>query len=129
MRKLKKNIPFISFWILNSLLLYLATLVYPSAYVLGNMSLSSGMAAIVAGLVWTAIVWWLRPLCRNLNIKPKGRYNMFAFYWVANFIAIWVTARLSVLTGFGIYRFTWAIWLALVADVAQWLVWQVLKKK
>ena len=124
---MKKNIPFLIFWLLNSLFLYFATIMYPTNFVLGNVSFSTFWATLVAGLVWTGLVWYSKPFIMKFGLKIKGRGIMFVFYTAANFIAIWIIARLSAVTGFGISRFTWAISLAIVANTTQWLTWQALK--
>lgn len=124
---MKKYIPFISFWLLNSILLHLATTFYPLNFVLGNFWLSKLQATLWAGFWVTALVWSARTVSERLNIKLEGRLRMFLFYWLANAAAIWLVARFAPLTGFGISRFTWAIGLGLVMNVAQWGLWQGLK--
>ena len=126
MRKLKKYYGFISFWVLDSLLLYLATLAYPTVYVLGNFRLSVLWAAIVAGFIWTVLVWFSEPIVAIVKLKVPDKMQM-VFYLFANFVALWLVARISPYSGFGVASFVWAFVLALLANFAQWLVMKVVK--
>jgi len=124
---MKKYLPFLSFWLLGSLFLYLATLFYPANFELGNFWLSSLAAAFWAGFWLTALVWAAKPALVKFNLKLKGRAKMFLFYWLCNSAAIWIVARFAPLTGFGISRFYWAIGLGLILNLGQWGLWQGLK--
>jgi len=127
--KVKKYVPFLSFWGLNAILLYLAVIVFPLNYVVGNASLRPPAAIVFSGLVWTLLVWYSTPICRGIGLKLlKGRSKMLVFYFLANSAGIWLTARGSAITGFGITSFVWAIYLGFVANIAQWGLWQGVKR-
>ena len=125
---LKKNIPFVSFWVLDSLLLYLAELIFPDYFVLGNFWLSGPLAMLWAGLWLTVILWGAMTLPKRLNINIDKPLKMFLYYWLTNLVAIWVLARFAALSGFGIAAFYWAIGLGLVANLVQWGLWTGLEK-
>ena len=115
----KKNLlPFILFWLLDSLILYLAVLVFPKHLVLGSKMVTGWAAAFVAGFTWTLIVWLLKPLVLHFT-KTKGKLFLFGFYLVLNFVALWLTARLGPIVGFGTTRFVWLIPMAVAADIIQ----------
>ena len=120
----KYLLPFFIFWLVDSVILYLAALVMPAYLVLGSKTVSVWGAIFVAGFTWTLIVWLLKPLV-FLFKKLKGALAMFIFYLVLNFIALWLTARLGPIVGFGTTRFIWLIPVAIAADVLQYLVWKV----
>ncbi|MBI2065952.1 phage holin family protein [Candidatus Woesebacteria bacterium] len=126
MRKLKKYYGFISFWVLDSLLLYLASVVYPAAYVLGTFRLSVFWAAIFAGFLWTVLVWFSEPIVAIVKLKISDKMKTF-FYLFANFVALWLVARISAYSGFGIASFVWAFLLALIANFVQYLIMKVVK--
>ena len=117
-------LPFIIFWLVNSVILYLAALIMPAYLVLGSKNVSIWGAIFVAGFTWTLIVWLLKPFV-FLFKKLKGTLAMFLFYLVLNFIALWLTARLGPIVGFGTTRFVWLIPVAIAADALQYLVWKV----
>ena len=121
----KHLIPFSFFWVVNSVLLYLAAMFYPMYFVLGTYRLSTFWAALVGGFVWTLLTCAAHPLLKKVNLKLNGRVIMFGFYFLANFIALWVTARLAPYTGFGATSYVWLAGLAIVADVVQYAVWKV----
>lgn len=126
MRKLKKYCGFISFWVLDSLLLYLASVVFPTAYALGTFKLSILWAAIVAGFIWTVLVWFSEPIVSIIKLKVSDKMKMF-FYLLVNFVALWLVARIAPYSGFGVASFVWAFLLALVANFAQYLVMKIVK--
>lgn len=115
---------FLTFWVLDSLTLYLAGLLYPSYFVLRSRWMVPLASVFVAGFIWTFLVWVSPPLV-GLFTKIKGRTAMFVFYFLTNFVALWLTARLAPISGFGTTKFTWLIFLALVADLLQYLVWKL----
>ena len=86
---MKKYYGFISFWLLDSLLLYLATVVYPAAYTLGTFRLSVFWAAVVAGFIWTVLVWFSKPIATIVKLKVPDKMKTF-FYLLANFVALWL---------------------------------------
>ena len=123
---MKKYYGFISFWVLDSLLLYLATVIFPAAYTLGTFRLSVFWAAIVAGFIWTALVWFSEPIVAIVKLKVSDKMKM-VFYLFANFVTLWFVARIAPYSGFGVASFVWVFLLALVANFAQWLVMKVVK--
>lgn len=86
--------------------------------------MSVWMSTFFAGLIWTAIVWFSAPAV-GMFTKLKGKTLMFGFYFLANFFALWLTARLAPVSGFGSVSFIWLVLLALVGNVAQYALWKV----
>lgn len=122
---MKKLLPFILFWIVNSLFIYLAAVIYPSRFVLGNFRFSMLTATIWAGL-WINVLGWVAMwLFGKLKINLTGMAQMFFGYWAVNAAAVWITARLATLTGLGIFSFWWAIGLGLVLNIVQYAVWKL----
>jgi uncharacterized membrane protein YvlD (DUF360 family) len=120
----KYLLPFLLFWLVDSIVLYLAVLIMPAYFVLGSKTVSMWGAIFVAGFTWTLIVWLLKPLV-FLFKKLKGTFAMFVFYLVLNFVALWLTARLGPVVGFGTTRFVWLILIAIAADAVQYLIWKI----
>lgn len=125
MIKIKKSNfkAFLVFWALDALILYFARILYPSFFMLGTAKVSVWVAVLVAGFVWTIVVWLSVPFI-ELFTKIKGRVLMFGFYFLANFAGLWLTARLAPVSGFGAKSFVWLTLLALIADILQYLVWK-----
>ncbi len=129
---MNKITPFIGFWVVNSLLIYLANLWLPSNFVLGNARWSPLVAVVLAGLAITIIVVVTTSVKIVLNRVAPALDSMpltLVYYFFANFAAIWIVARMAEIFGLGISKFTYVAGLALVADVAQWVVWTVLGPK
>lgn len=86
--------------------------------------MSAVWATLASGLVWTFLTWIVDPLFGTI-LKFKGRLLMFGFYFLVNFAALWITARLAPVFGFGTTRFVWLVILAFVADIFQYIVWKL----
>ena len=114
-------------WFVNSIIIYLGHVIYPSNIVLGNSFLSLTWAVAVAGFLLTVLCWASKTLTNMLKGKVKGRLAMFIYYWLVNSVAIWVIARLASFTGLGISRFYWAFGLGFATNLAQWLIRQLFK--
>ena len=126
---MKKYIPhFLIFWAVNSFLLYFATMNFRLYFVLGNWRFSPVGATIASGAIWTVLVFFAEPALSLFKFKVKGVGQMLVFYFVANFVALWITARLAPYLGFGTTKFVWLMGLALVADFVQFGIWKALKK-
>lgn len=124
---MKVYIRWVAIWLVNSLLFYLASVVFPGNFVLGNASLTPTWAALVSGFLLTVLCRLSKPLISRFGLKLAGRYKMFVFYWLVNAVAIWLVARFSYLTGFGISAYYWAIGLGFVTNLFQWLTRQLFK--
>lgn len=116
---------FLFIWLLNSIIFLLANKYYPSSYVLGNAVMTPLTAAIVSGFILSLIL----KLAKNFSSKVgKERYKLFVYYFLINAVGVWVIARLSVVSGFGIPVFTYAFCLGFFASLGQWLLRQVFKR-
>src|SRR3990170_3235475 len=102
-------------WAINTVLILLANSYFPQNYVLGNAVIPPLYAAIFSGLLLTVFDRAAKPVIKKLIKDERGRYIMFGIYWFTNFVGIWLIARISFLSGFGISKFTYAIILGFVA--------------
>ncbi len=115
-------------WLVNSVLLFAASWLYPSDFVLGNAALDKNIAGIFSGFLLTLFCKISKPLLKKLELHFQGRYKMFVTYWLINSLGIWVIARLEAVSGLGISAYYWAFGLGFVASFVQWLVRQAFKK-
>lgn len=122
---MKLYIRFLSVWALNSALFLLAANYFPSNYVLGNAVMPPVTAGIFSGFLLTLILKFAKAFSKNFS-EPK--YKRFVYYFLANSVAVWVIARLSVISGFGISSFKSAFCLGLAATLSQWLLRQAFKQ-
>lgn len=127
MRILKRYIRYLVIWAINTGVIMLANKYWPSNFVLGNAVIPPVYAAIFAGLLLTIFDKAIKPVVKKLNVKERGRIVMLGIYWLVNFLGIWIIARLSFLSGFGISAFYYGMILALFASLGQWLGRQLFK--
>lgn len=83
------------------------------------------MAVIISGLIWTVIVWLSQPLVKKFGNKLKAEYQTAGLYFIVNFVALWITARLAPFAGFGTTRFVWIAILAFIANLIQFAAWKL----
>lgn len=123
---MKKHIPLVVCWLVNSFIIYLIFSLYSNSVVLGNSWLSPFFSALVTGLLIVVVDHLAKHINKFfLHFNKKSR--MFGLYLAANIIGFWVLARIPSVTGYGIVRFTWAIILGVVVTLVQWVVRQGLK--
>ncbi len=125
---MRKPVSLIAFWIVNSLLVYLATRLMPANYVLGNVRHSVLSGAIVAGFVWTALVWIFKKALKNFKARMAQNQGRILFYIAVNFVVVWVVARFAPYTGFGLTSFVWAFVLGLAGSIVHFGIWKLAKR-
>jgi uncharacterized membrane protein YvlD (DUF360 family) len=122
---MKMYVRFLLVWAINSIVLLLANAYYPANFVLGNAVMTPTMAGILTGFLLTLLL----RVFGSFSRKPKSnRFLMFVYYFLANSFVLWLLARISVVTGFGIPSFKYAFYLGFVVCLVQWLVRQAFKK-
>lgn len=125
---MKKYLPFVSIWLVSTVVIYLAALALPSYFELGSHVISELPGAFLSGLLIALFNWAAKPILASLGSEYKDPVRLFIFYWVSNFLAIWLVARFAIYTGFGIVSYQWGIGLALFMNLAQYVMWQILQK-
>jgi uncharacterized membrane protein YvlD (DUF360 family) len=124
---LKKHIPLLICWFVNSLVLFIFNNFLPKDVVLGNGWLSSVMAIILMGLLLTVLDHVFKHV-NKMRFHLKGRNMLMAYYLMANVVSFWILARIPSFSGFGITSFWMAILLGIAVTMVQWLTRQGLKK-
>ena len=124
---MNKLLVFTLLLIANSILLYIASLIFPGNFVLGNQYFSSTIATFVGGLLWTLLLWLAILVGEEYKLKNKGDAVVKVYYLAANFAILWLIARIPFISGFGVTSFVWVLILALIATLVQWGVWKAHK--
>lgn len=125
MTRLKKYLRFLVVWAINSCIILLANNFYRSNLVLGNAVMTPVMAVILTGFLLTIFLRFAKSCSKPFS---GSRYKMFGYYFLANAVGIWILARLSAITGFGISAFYWAFYLGFYTTLGQWITRQAFKK-
>ena len=121
---------FFAYWIINSIVLFTASLIIPNhALVLGSWRFSGIEASIYAGfwltfLIW---IWWDFAIARRFNSYKK--FVAFSFFFMVNVSSILVLSRFSSVTGLVLLNFWWAFIIGIVTTVFQKVVWRLIVKK
>jgi hypothetical protein len=118
---------FVSYWIVNTIIISFANTFFPNAFELGNANLSIPVAGIFSGFLLTIVLLIARGLARSGKLLVRGRVFMFLYYWGSASIGIWLVARVAGLSGFGIARFTWAIGVGFATAFIHWVLRQAFK--
>ena len=116
---MKKYAPLLGYWLINSLLLLLAFKILPAHYVLGTYKLGVYQAALFAGIIWTVLLWVMEPLSVKFSSVLDSLKKVMAFYFLLNFVALWLTARIAPYSGFGTTSYLWLLLLSFVAVLFQ----------
>ena len=124
---MKQYVRYLIIWAINAGLILLANSLYPSNFVLGNAVIPPMYAAFFAGFLLMVFDRAAKPIIKRIIVTERSRYIMFGIYWFVNFVGIWLIARVSFLSGFGISAFYFALALGFVACLGQWLGRQFFK--
>jgi len=125
----RKPVALLIFWMLNCIILYVASVIFPQSYELGTYRISELSSAIFAGFSWTALVWIGKQILKRFGVKLAKEKERVVYYYIpANFIALWLISRFSYFFGFGIVSFWWALLLGVAAAFLQFGVWRLVKK-
>ena len=116
-------------WMIDGLLFYLAAMLLPTYFAIGNSLFTPFQASLFSGFVLTAAVWKIEPVAKYMELDLKPKANMVFAYFVVNVAAVWIIARFSMLTGVGIASYFYVIGFATVAYATQYIVTVQAKKK
>ena len=116
-------VTFLSFWIVNSLLLWIVSQIAPQGVVLGNQHILSPWASLFAGFILSAIDSMVEPTLAMTKIKPMTDYHWALTFFAANSVALWIITRFALIIGVGVAAFWWAVILGIVVTLGQWAVW------
>jgi len=110
----KKAVSFLTFWVVNTVVLLVANSIFGGNVVVGNQSISTGLSAIFAGLILTALIPLAPKAVEKSGYKIKNQNIWPAIFLSLNIVTLWILKRLAVVTGFGISSILWVIILAII---------------
>ncbi|CAN5349709.1 hypothetical protein BH10PAT1_BH10PAT1_0990 [soil metagenome] len=119
---------YLSYWLINSLTLYLFNLIFPSNFVLGNWKFNPIEAAIYAGFWVTFFIWIFWDFAIAKKIKFDTAIVTYGYFFFVNIFAFWLVSRFPGIAGFGISSWVVATGIALVALLLQRLAWRTVIK-
>ena len=119
------HILYLVYWLLSSIIVYLAFVVFPDNVVLGNARLGPIDSAIYSGFWITFFVWSMWDFILARGARTDEPVTAVLFFWVVNSIGIWLVARMAHFTGLGLASFFWALILGAVIDILQRLSWKL----
>ena len=126
---MKRYKQFTLLWLVNVVLLYLAEMLLPTQFTLGNNLFTPMLAALFTGFVWNVVLWNAEGMFKDLEMQSKNMMVMMGEYLGLNFVTLWLLARFAVLTGFGVSSYVYVFGLAFVANFVQYQTWVLTSKK
>lgn len=117
----KKLVVFLSFWVVNAVVLLVASVIFGGNVVLGNAKVSTPMAAIISGLIITGLTYGVQPLVDRSGLKVKGN-TIGGIYLVANIVFVWIIKRFALLLGLGVANILYTILVGALLTGGQWAV-------
>lgn len=118
---------YLLYWLVNSFTLSLFYYVFPEDFVLGTWKLTAVEASIYSGFWITFIVWIFWDYAMAKEWKSRG-LNTILWFWLANSVGIWITARFSNFTGFGISYYYLALILGFFTTLFQRIILKIVTK-
>lgn len=123
---------YLTFLLGNAVVIYGASMIFPSHVVLGTNVLSPFMALLYSSVVLTLIVVGLMPVIQMVgdSMKTKITDNMWMMlYLVINIVSLWGVARMAELLGLGLSSWMVALLLGAGLNIVQAILIKVSMSK
>jgi len=118
-------VTYIVLFVVNSIIILLANTFFPLLAVLGTVHISETWAIIHSVGALTLINTFAIPFVREYEKRSNkmfGSKEWMGFYFVINFLGIWLVTRFADQLGFGVSSWLVILVLALVLDLIQGIV-------
>lgn len=115
--------------IVNVVVLYLGSLLFPTLVVFGNDSIPSLLAVILISILLTILLALVPTIAKTVKLKLNSGVSMYMMYGVVNIAGLWILSKFAKTLGFGIGSFWVAIMLGAALTIAQYLLGTSLPKK
>lgn len=116
----KQIIQFLGFWLVNTLIIILASLIFTDNIVLGNDKVSMWQAAMISAFILAAASLGVGPLVKTSGFKIKNENAWAGIFFALNTIVLWVLKRFALLLGLGIAGVFWVLILAALITLGYW---------
>jgi hypothetical protein len=119
-------------FVTHAVVIYVASLMFPEAVVLGTNTISPMMALLYSVFVFTLIVVAAMPVIESYQAaqrKVLSNTQWMVIYFILNFVGLWLVARFAEQLGLGLASKYVVLALALGLDIVQGLVVTSLMKK
>jgi hypothetical protein len=122
---------FVTIWVTNAVILWVANMLFSQNIVLGTMSLNSTAALLLSSAVLAWICTLAIPFFTLWEMK-RGKIltptDWMAGYLVVNAVALWLVSRAAEVFGLGISSWIFVIITAAVLDMVQGMVMMAVGK-
>ena len=122
------HILYFSYWVIDSIVLLVFNLLFPSSVVLGNWRFNSIESAIYAGFWVTFFIWTLWDFAIAKKLKFDSKLVTLGYFWIVTSFSYWLVSRFSQIAGFGIKNYLMAFLIAAVALFFQRIAWSFIVK-
>ena len=109
MKTLSEHLAFLLSWLVTSLLLYLAHIIFPGSVVLGTYKFTVVDALIYSGFWISFLNWAIKDMVIVRGIHPESKFGSLVFYILAGSLTVWMVARFAPYTGLGLVSYRWAL--------------------
>lgn len=116
------SVMYVAFFIINSIVIWLANRWYPNAVVLGTHIHSPLMGLVYSMVVFTLLVVGAVPVIEYVTAQMKWRLSnrdWMMLYFVVNLVALWVVARFAEQLGMGLSSWVVVAVLSVIINLAQ----------
>jgi len=116
---------YLLFWAFNSAVVLFVSTLFPEAVVLGNFRFTPTESALYSGFWMTVILWAMWDFVHAKGVSITKTAGAFWVFFAMNFVAVWLVSRFSHIAGLGIVSFAWALLIALIANLVQRIVFEI----
>jgi hypothetical protein len=115
------HILYLSYWLINALIVYILFRIFPDNVVLGTWKFNAIEAAIYSSFWVTFVVWtaWDFIYSRQSTVFLEGGLVTNLYFWAINAMGIWLVARFPGFAGLGLSSWPWAFVVGGIFNVFQ----------
>src|SRR3989344_8069065 len=117
------------FGIVNGLVIYISSIIFPSQIVLGNAYVSLLASVVLTALILTAVFSVLPIFQKRLGMDKMDDNLKYIIFALINIVILWLLARTATVFGFGIASKFTAITMGLILTIVNYLYWEIAVKK
>lgn len=116
---------FLSYWLVNAVVLFLAGSLPGHNVILGNGRFNSFESSFYAGFWLTFFIWvfWDFAIARKFKLDKEG--VTLSFFLFVNSLSIWAVSRFYFMTGFELTNYLWVLIIGLTVTLLQRVAWRV----
>lgn len=123
------HILYVSYWVVNALVLFSAGIFSGQYVILGNNRFGSIESSIYASFWITFIIWVCWDFAMSRDFKLDKKIVTLTFFFIINLFAFWAVSKFYNTVGFHLTNYIVVFVIAVIATLLQRFAWTLVVNK